>query len=694
MSARRTLFTAALILAGLFPTISIVRQAVADEEEEGGDDDAQTTSIDALSKKKRAVLASITTDETALINVTAREMPASPDILNLGKRSTKALARCVADNVVDTLRYTCASILGRLGDRAALPALQGATEAWDPVVRRGAVEALARMPDPSSFEPLKRLLERDDEVPENKQVVLQTMGVLSDARAVKLLRAYFREPPKDHNELRGAAFTGLWKSRHLMARTTLISDVGYALEGEYPDIVLAGTFAAAELRAPELVKSLIPLMQNLDGHIRNRAVYALGRIGDKAATKALLDQVPKVREARMLNNIAFALERLDAKAFYATAQGLIEHKQAAIRMNAAFVLGDVKRPEGLSMLKKALDDKNDYVRVSAVSAIGKLDAPEASALLERFVDDKNPTLKKAAIYAIYALSDDKRADLVFDKLYSSKDAGTKLEAAIALGWAKDARVTDDLLACLETRRCRLDQVDDFLSTTKAAQVPGRLLLAWAKGRSDLTDFVGALKPPAAGPLSVSDVQASLAFGDFLRAGYAIDLAGDMTEAQAIAVLTPLLKSESTRMRLHAAVALSRVDQIEADTVLLTDFDNLTEDRLPSLSRLIGRIKEPKARARLGPELLKRESSSDPSIALAAASVRLQWDPEGAFFRFLDALASPSALERDMAVHTLMKNHRPVITYVMRRALAREERPIVRDLLRKMLDQRAGYDDES
>ena len=37
---------------------------------------------------------------------------------------------------------------------------------------------------------------------------------------------------------------------------------------------------------------------------------------DDTATRALLDRLPQVREARMLNNIAFALERLDRTSFF------------------------------------------------------------------------------------------------------------------------------------------------------------------------------------------------------------------------------------------------------------------------------------------------------------------------------------------------------------------------------------------
>jgi hypothetical protein len=250
------------------------------------------------------------------------------------------------------------------------------------------------------------------------------------------------------------------------------------------------------------------------------------------------------------------------------------------------------------------------------------------------------------------------------------------------------------VACVESQRCRLADVDRFLRTANVPQAPGRMLLAWAKGRIDLTDLVGTLKPVGAGPLAVSSIQSSLAMGDSFRSAYAIDLAGALGEPTAIPTLKPLMTSESTRLRLHAAVALSRDGVVEADALVFKDFDNVPEDRLPIVARLLGRINEAPVRARLLPELLKREKSTSPSIALAAAAARLEWAPEEAFFRFLDGLASTSALERDLAVRYLMRNHKSIVTYVMRRALAREERPAVRDLLRKMLDVRAGagYDE--
>src|SRR5262249_40956375 len=153
------------------------------------------------------------------------------------------------------------------------------------------------------------------------------------------------------------------------------------------------------------------------------------------------------------------------------------------------------------------------------------DAKGAENLLERYVDDPNPSLKRAAIYAIYALSGYKRTDLVYDKLLAPPDSPFKVEAAVALGKAGDSRVTQDLLTCLELSQCNFSEVEAFLRTSKSKDVPGRALLAWTKGRSDLTDLVATLKPQGAGPLARSEIQASLAHKAILRALKAIDLTG-------------------------------------------------------------------------------------------------------------------------------------------------------------------------
>ena len=86
MLGKKFWWAAAVVGLAVFPSVFVVHRAVADEDEEGDDADAETTPLEELSKKKKKVLEAIPTNESILINVTQREMPASPDLLNLGKR--------------------------------------------------------------------------------------------------------------------------------------------------------------------------------------------------------------------------------------------------------------------------------------------------------------------------------------------------------------------------------------------------------------------------------------------------------------------------------------------------------------------------------------------------------------------------------------------------------------------------------
>jgi HEAT repeat protein len=656
-----------------------------------GDVDAPPSSyadVDPWEAKKR-VLAAIPTDPAILINVTDREMPASPDILNLGKRGATALARCLADNVDAGIRSTCATLLGRLGDRAALPALQAALDDWEPEVRRAALGALREIPDKTSLEPLVKLYGRKDEPAENRARALAALGALSHPQAVAVLRGALKAPAAEGEPaFRTDAFEALWTSRHLMARETLIGDVALALASRESALVVAATGAAAELRSPRLVRPLIPLLDSSDADVRNKAVHALGLIGDKTATKALLAKLPGVRDARMLNNIAFALERLDREAFYASIRKVIEHKQAIIRLNAAFVLGDVKRPEGAGLLAKALDDPSDYVKTSAVVALGKIGTPEAVVPLRRFVDAPNLSIREEAIYALYAV-DKKSADLVHDKLFQTSVYDVRRRAAIALGEAGDPRVRSFLLACLEQGACSASEVVGFVRADRDPSTASRVLLSWARGRSDLAGLIAELRPPGTVPLAVSSVDAALAAHEGYAAKGAMDLVGDLGDASAAPHLEGELQATDTWLRLHAAVALARLGDADGDTVLVRDLDNAPADWLPAFVAVMRRVAEPAARARLLPAITARAKSPSPDLAIAAAAIHLAWDPEAAIFRMLDALASPSARERDLAERYLRRDRSDRVTWLLRRALARETREDTRDRLRELLDGRGA-----
>jgi HEAT repeat protein len=678
-----SLGTLVLATVGLLPSFGLWRTAAAEPE-----------AAVELTPRER-LLQAMPRDPSVLINVSAADLPASSDVLDLGKRSTEALERCLADNVDPAARAYCAALLGAIGDRRALPALHVALEDWEANVRVEVLSAIARLGDPSSYGAVVKVWRRKEESESLRHQALGVLGALGHKDAVQLLRAELRKKPGEGDEdYRVVAFLALWRSRHLMARETLISDVNATLATGHTGLLLAATDAAAELRAPALVRALVPLLTHKDEEIRNRAVYALGLIGDAQATRALLDTLPKVREARMLNNIAFALERLDKPAFQKAIVGLARHKQAIIRLNAAYVLGDVKLPEGQPLLEESLGDPSDFVRTSALAALGKLGRTEAEKALLRFSEDPIPGIREEAVHALFALAPERYKDKLHDTLFASPFArgaaghGMRRRAALALGRAGDLRVREYVLACFEQHACRYSEVDDYFAKDRDERTGGRLLRAWSLGRTELTDLLGQLRPAGTLPVALATQDAAAASGFSELLGRSLDLVGDVgTDAERDRV-APHAGTRDVRRRLRALTSLARLGSPSSGAQLMTELERMPAEWLPTFARAVSRVKEPKVRDTLRPELEKRTRVADPDVALAAAAVLLAWDPEQGVFRMLDGLSAPGTRERELAESYLKRNREPQLTWVLRRALAREPRPFTADRLKRLLAERS------
>ncbi len=683
----RGAFGPMLLCAALAPAALVVPGVVAQQQSEAREDQASDA---------EKLLAQVPNDASVLINVGYRDLPASPDFVNLGKRSTKALERCLADNIDLDARARCAVVLEALGDHRALATLQGALDDWEPLVRYRVVKALGAVPDKTSVAPLIALYQRNDEELHVREAVVEALGNISDQRVVSFLRAELGKRPGGA-DLRPALFEALWQNRHLLARDTLIDDAKKALASDNEALVLAATLAAAELRSPRHVAALVALIDHTSAEIRNKAVYALGRVGDKSATKALLATMPNVRDSRMLNNIAFALERLDKNAFYAEIAKTIEHKQAVIRLNAAYVLGDVHHAEGLALLEKALADPSDFVRSSAVAAIGKLalrgdEHERARKSLEALATSPSVSLREEAIYSLDALTPGGARDRIHAALFKGLDPrkhGAAIRrAALALGDAGDPRVRSHLLACLLGYECGVERVGSYFTRVPDEAASGRLLLGWTRGRSDLTRVVAKLRPAGTLPIAMSTLRDSWASPESQETLTSLQILGSLGDESARELVVSRATTDRTLPRILGVVAAGRLGYADAPAKLVQELESCAAEWLPDFVRATIAIEEPALRASLDALLEPKARDADVHVAMAALAIRLAWFPDKAIYRMIDALGSQLGFERTLAASYLAHNVDRRVTWLLRRALAREGSPDVRDRLRAVLDERS------
>lgn len=682
---RRTLCLLGALLA-IAPTCVGLRPAFADDDEPQGDEGATPTPMQhrgprdprLIAEVRAKALREMTTNDTVLINVTAEELPATPDVYNLGKKTTAALIRCVADNVDDNARVLCADILGKMGDKRALAALHGALEAWNSTVRRSAIIALGNMPDPSSIDPLIKIAQRKDEDGANVDAALRALGAMSHSKAAAELERAYRDPRRVQYNV--TALRAIFRSRSVLARSTLIADVELALAGD-DGLALEGLRMAIHLRDPAFVSALQGLMTHTNVQVRNRAVYALGKIGDRRATNALVNRVPEVRESRMLNNIAFALERLDAAQFARTVEPLAKHSQATIRLNTAYVIGDVGRKEGVPLLATALADKNDAVRISAVAALGKIDAPQAATALEGYLKDPNSHVREEATFGLFRVTGNTRADLLVPEYLAAPSTHTR--AVFALARAKDPRILDDALAIGFGYR----EFDALFRTQKPETVGPRALIEWAQGVSEAAPYVAALKPDGSAPLVSAFLSQSISRKQWSAAMRSATLLSDLGDPRQLPAAQALVGSEKTMARMQGFVSSVRLGKRDEATKFWSEWENLPRARLAVAGAMLAEIEEPEARTAFTRELDKRKSSVDRLEAVIAISVQCAWNAEAGVLAMVESLASISSEEREASARSLIADRRDNVTSLLRKALTRESRPIVRNALSAVLDVR-------
>jgi len=686
----------------------------------------------------RALIDAAGTDPIALVNVSAADMPASPDILFLGKRSTRALERCLSDNADAHLRALCAGMLGTLGDRSALPALHAALGDWEAEVRREVIRALGKLPADQSVDPLLALYARGDEEVGVRHAILRTLGAIGHSKGVALIR---RELDKSRKELAGpggdlrrTALQSLWRCRHRVSPGVIVDEVTRALapprgndrviekmlEANDAELTRDAIAKASQLRSGRFMTALIALIFSPDDKTQNRAIQALGLLGDKRAVPALAKLLPTARNARLLNNIAFALQRLDDRAFTHEIQRMVTHKQGVIRMNAAFVLGDIRQPKSLPLLERSLADPSERVQLEAVLAISKLaPAPEAVRLLEKATTSKSAGVRETAIqavahhgnersipllekllgqpgqpdemilHAIYRLSAGKRSDLIYERLFRGDDDDVRKRAAIVLGKAGDRRVRDYLIACFETDRCGLDDVEAFLRTEKDPVLAGQVLWMWLRGRDDLTDLVGAMRPAGAATLAGNGLDVAVIRGEWPHAGRIATLLGDLHAEAERPHLQAAANAADGWFRIRALVTRCRLGDGDAATALLRELDNFPIEWLPELVDALHGLREPDARTRLAGDLERRQGGREPTTALAAAATRLPWTPDAALPRLLAGMTAADVVERETAERYLRHDHTPRVEVLLAERQAKERNPELRARLLRLIDVRRG-----
>ena len=281
-----------------------------------------------------------------------------PALAPLGARATDARED-------PGVRTAAVASLGRIGDPAVVPLIEGLAKDPDPAVRREAMLFLIQAPPEMRTDRVTYgliLLEDLEQDGYTRGLAAVNLGETGDRRAVEALIRVLQDPrlPKGYAELP----TG---------------------EG--------GT------RQAQVFASRLRSLHNVRAH----AALVLGQLGDQRAVPALLGALTDP-DGMVRMESASAIGRLKPPGAVAPLTQALHDREARVRQSAAVAIGLQGDPAAVAPLREALGDDSSSVRVEAALALGLLGDEGAREALQTMArNDPVPAARRAALASLARL---------------------------------------------------------------------------------------------------------------------------------------------------------------------------------------------------------------------------------------------------------------------------------------------------
>ena len=216
------------------------------------------------------------------------------------------LRRALRSDADWRVRASSGRAIGRLAARDAVPDLVRALRDPRVDVRVVAAAALWRLPDPAAVPALLELL-RDNDASARQWGVL-ALGVIHDRRATEPLVGLLSDPESDVRLDSIRSLGRLSDPRAARPLEALVRD-----DARESAERLEAIDALALLDGPENVNTLVRLIRHEDESLRERAIVALGRVGDLLAIPALRERRAAERNRGVRRAIDGAIESIEER---------------------------------------------------------------------------------------------------------------------------------------------------------------------------------------------------------------------------------------------------------------------------------------------------------------------------------------------------------------------------------------------
>lgn len=379
------------------------------------------------------ILERLPSEPDLLINVGPYDMPDTGELVLLGNRATPGLVNCLVGNLNENVRSVCAWALAANRDPRAITTLISSLDDPSTDVQYYAVSALSKIEARTATPRLIEILGDERRSWSTRQMAVRALSQSGDPVAVEPLMAHFE---KTYDS---ATQEALWEMRrHLtpaqIESLALIPLQNFAMKTDMDWSTISFAVEHAGTMKITAAVDLLIAVYAFKEDLRNRVVYNLGLIGDARAVPFLKTQVDMLGEARLLNNVIFALQRLgeDVAPLLRTA---MTDTRAYIRYNAAFVAGDLREARLVADLVKALEDPNDIVRSEAAVALGRINDRSILPALTKASTADESNVRREALASMLSIDYAAHTERVLTEIETtdSSDVRSRLLSALSDG---------------------------------------------------------------------------------------------------------------------------------------------------------------------------------------------------------------------------------------------------------------------
>ena len=199
----------------------------------------------------------------------------------------------------------------------------------------------------------------------------------------------------------------------------------------------AGCQAEAPVGDPKTVTArLVTLLQDSSPDVRRTAALSLGKIGNSAATTALVEALSDP-DSQVREYSAWALGQIGEDVNDGAAvslAGALGDEHPAVKQAAAQALGKIgSRPPVIAILTQALTVGERSSRRAVVEALTQLEAKKAFPALRKALTDPDPAVRQGALAALGELGDRRALPDFRERLLFDVSPGVRTEAAYRLG---------------------------------------------------------------------------------------------------------------------------------------------------------------------------------------------------------------------------------------------------------------------